>query len=162
MSDNRATLQLSLSVIIATLITTTYQSISIHVDSVWMDLLPHDWVIVVVFFWVSVRPHMLSFSLFWGIGFLLDVLYNHPLGLNGICLAAIIYAGQQVYDVYIAESERQMLILLFVVLFVVTFVKTSLLSVLLELEFSARQMLSIFVTLVFALLAIRFRKWAQS
>lgn len=158
MTDNLGALHISLSVILGMVFTAAYQSLSLIVDSFWMIFLPSEWVMLVVFFWVTVLPHRLSFILFWVFGFLLDVLYQHPLGLNGACLAAIVYLGQQIYDAYHDENERRMLILLVAMFSIVVLVKVSLLAVLLEVAFSPLQFLTILVSIGYVFLFVFIRR----
>lgn len=158
MSEHLGPLHISLSVILGMVLTAAYQSLTLIVDSFWLLFLPSEWVMLVVFFWVMVLPHRLSFILFWLFGFLLDVLYQHPLGLNGACLAAIVYVGQQIYDAYHEENERRMLILLVTMFSIVALVKVSLLAVLLEVAFSPIQFLTIFVSVGYVMLLVFIRR----
>ena len=159
MSENLGPLHISLSVILGMVLTAAYQSLTLIVDSFWLIFLPSEWVMLVVFFWVMVLPHRLSFILFWLVGFLLDVLYQHPLGLNGACLAAIVYVGQQIYDAYYEESERRMHILLVAMFTVVAVVKGSLLAVLLDVAFSPMQFLTILVSVGYVVLLVFLRRF---
>lgn len=158
MSDNLGPLHISLSVILGMVLTAAYQSLTLIVDSFWLMFLPNEWVSLVVFFWVMVLPHRLSFTLFWIVGFVLDVLYQHPLGLNGLFLAAIVYAGQQIYDVFNEESERRMLILLVALFTLAALAKSSLLSILLGVAFSPMQFLTILVSVGYVVLLVFIRR----
>ena len=150
---------ITLSVVVALLISVSFHSISLLIDSSWLLLLPHELVTLVVFFWVMVQPHRMSFILVWFLGLLLDVLYYYPLGLNGVCLASIVYIGQQIHDAYVEENETRMLLLLLLMFIVVSSVKISLITVSLDLEFSMTQLITIPISLFYALLLVPLRTY---
>ena len=152
---------IGLTILLAIFLTATYQSIALAVDPFWLMLLPNDWVILVVFFWAMVRPDGMSFVFLWFLGLLLDVLYQHPLGVNGLFLASLAYVGQQIYVAYESDTKK-MLSLLLGMFAVIVIAKTSLLSVLLNTQFSFSQFFETVVAIAYATAAIPIRKLAMN
>ncbi|MCY4656213.1 MAG: rod shape-determining protein MreD [Gammaproteobacteria bacterium] len=158
MARDRRSVGIVVTMVLAVLATASYQSLTQAVNLSWLYLLPTDWVTLVVFYWTTTQPTRLNFVLMWIIGFVLDELYQHPLGLNGICLAAIVYIGSQIFDVYYEDYENRMLVLMFAMLTIISSVKVSLLVVLLNLEFNWIHVSTILVTLTYALFLLPCRK----
>ena len=155
-------LQISFTIVLAVIASAMYQSFAKVVDSVWQHAFPSDLVIVAVFFWLTVRPQNLSFFVLWVIGFVLDGIYQHPLGLNGLCLAGMVYVAHQLFDLFPDEDEKRVLLLLFASLVMILIVKVSLLVVLLRLEFSLIQFLDILVTFAYAAVLLPLRRLVRA
>ena len=64
----------------------------------WLGWLRPDWVVLVVFYWVMATPHRLGLVAAWVIGLLVDVLLSQPLGLNGLCFAALTFVTWSFYE----------------------------------------------------------------
>jgi rod shape-determining protein MreD len=73
----------------------------------WLGWLRPDWVVLVVFYWVMATPHRLGLIAAWVIGLLLDVLLSQPLGLNGLCLAALTFVTWSFYERFRMYSITQ-------------------------------------------------------
>lgn len=79
----------------------------------WLGWLRPSWVAMVVFFWVMELPHRLGLVSAWILGFLLDVLFADPLGLNGALLASITYIGWRFYERFRMYSVVQQGVVVF-------------------------------------------------
>ena len=73
----------------------------------WLGWLRPDWVVLVVFYWVMATPHRLGLIAAWVIGLLVDVLLSQPLGLNGLCLAALTFVTWSFYERFRMYSIAQ-------------------------------------------------------
>lgn len=64
----------------------------------WLGLLRPNWLLLVVFFWVIDQPHRMGLIALWSFGLFVDVLYAHPIGLNGFILAGVAYVGWRGFE----------------------------------------------------------------
>ncbi len=73
----------------------------------WLGWLRPSWVVLVVFYWVMALPHRFGMISAWITGLLLDALYADPMGVNGVCLAALTYVTWSFYERFRMYSIAQ-------------------------------------------------------
>ena len=79
----------------------------------WFALLRPEWVLLFVFFWGIERPDRVPMVFVWFLGLLLDVLQGSPLGINGLCLAAVAFVAWSFYERIRMYSRLQQMVLVF-------------------------------------------------
>lgn len=57
----------------------------------WLNLIRPLWIYMLVVYWFLDVPVGMTLGLAWGIGFILDVLYETPLGLYSLALVFVAY-----------------------------------------------------------------------
>jgi len=60
--------------------------------------------LIVMFFWVLVRPELTRYSVFFGIGLLQDLAFNLPLGMNALLNIGLLLLLQQLRPYIFAKS----------------------------------------------------------
>lgn len=95
----------------------------------WLSWLRPEWIVLVLFFWVVEVPERVGMILAWLTGLFVDVLLSDPLGLNGLCFAAITYVGWSLYERIRMYSTVQQAALLFVLVLSVMLIKSTVNSV---------------------------------
>ena len=91
----------------------------------WIAWLRPEWMVLVLFFWVVEVPERIGMILAWLTGIVTDVLLGEPLGLNGLCFAAITYVGWSLYERIRMYSTPQQASLLFLLVLVIGAVKVT-------------------------------------
>lgn len=81
----------------------------------WLGWMRPAWMVLVVFYWVMALPHRIGLITAWCIGLLADVLFADPLGVNGICLAALTFVTWSFYERFRMYSVAQQGALVFLV-----------------------------------------------
>ena len=79
----------------------------------WFVLLRPEWVLLAVFYWGVERPDRVPMVFVWLLGLVLDVLQGSPLGVNGLCLAAIVFIAWSFYERLRMYSRLQQAIVIF-------------------------------------------------
>lgn len=79
----------------------------------WFVLLRPEWVLLAVFYWGVERPDRVPMVFVWLLGLVLDVLQGSPLGVNGLCLAAIVFIAWSFYERLRMHSRLQQAIVVF-------------------------------------------------
>lgn len=79
----------------------------------WFVLLRPEWVLLAVFYWAVERPDRVPMVFVWLLGLILDVLQGSPLGVNGLCLAAIVFIAWSFYERLRMYSRLQQAIVVF-------------------------------------------------
>ena len=79
----------------------------------WFALMRPEWVLVAVFYWGIERPERVPMIFVWLLGLVLDVLQGIPLGINGLCLAAVVFVAWSFYERIRMYSRLQQAIVLF-------------------------------------------------
>lgn len=79
----------------------------------WFVLLRPEWVLLAVFYWAVERPDRVPMVFVWLMGLVLDVLQGSPLGVNGLCLAAIVFIAWSFYERLRMYSRLQQAIMVF-------------------------------------------------
>ncbi len=79
----------------------------------WFALLRPEWVLLAVFYWGIERPDRVPMIFVWLLGLVLDVLQGSPLGINGLCLAAVVFVAWSFYERIRMFSRLQQAIVLF-------------------------------------------------
>ena len=79
----------------------------------WFVLLRPEWVLLGVFYWGVERPDRVPMFLVWLVGLVLDVLQGAPLGVNGLCLAVIVFVAWLFYERLRMYSRLQQAIVVF-------------------------------------------------
>ena len=79
----------------------------------WFALLRPEWVLLAVFYWGIERPDGVPMIFVWLVGLVLDVLQGSPLGINGLCLAAVVFVAWSFYERVRMYSRLQQAIMLF-------------------------------------------------
>ncbi|MEI8054583.1 MAG: rod shape-determining protein MreD [bacterium] len=62
----------------------------VHLPS-WSKWIYPEWLIVVVLYWAFAMPYRVNIGTAWLVGFLLDILYNVPVGGNALALVLAVY-----------------------------------------------------------------------
>lgn len=57
----------------------------------WAEWIYPQWLVVMVLSWVFVMPYRVNVGIAWLVGFLLDILYNTPIGENALALVVAAY-----------------------------------------------------------------------
>ena len=57
----------------------------------WAEWVYPQWLVLVVLYWAFIMPQRVNVGIAWLIGFLLDILYNTPVGENASVLVLITY-----------------------------------------------------------------------
>ncbi|CAL7964307.1 Rod shape-determining protein MreD [Gammaproteobacteria bacterium] len=57
----------------------------------WVEWIYPEWLVVVVLYWVFAMPYRVNVGVAWLVGFLLDILYNIPVGENALALVVAAY-----------------------------------------------------------------------
>jgi len=89
----------------------------------WIGWLRPAWMVLVVFYWVMAIPHRLGLISAWCLGLLVDVLLADPLGVNGLCLAALTFVTWSLYERLRMYSVAQQGALLFLLVLGVELVR---------------------------------------
>ena len=79
----------------------------------WFAVLRPDWVLLAVFYWGVERPDRVPMIFVWLLGLVLDVLQGGPLGVNGLCLAVIVFIAWSFYERLRMYSRLQQAIVVF-------------------------------------------------
>ena len=80
----------------------------------WFALLRPEWVLLAVFYWGVERPDRVPMIFVWLLGLVLDVLQSGPLGVNGLCLAAVVFVAWSFYErLRMFSRPQQAIVLLF-------------------------------------------------
>ena len=79
----------------------------------WVALLRPEWVLLAVFYWGVERPERVPMVFVWLLGLVLDVLQGSPLGINGLCLAAVVLVAWSFYERLRMYSRMQQAVVLF-------------------------------------------------
>jgi len=79
----------------------------------WFALLRPEWVLLAVFYWGVERPDRVPMIFVWLLGLVLDVLQGGPLGINGLCLAAVVSVAWSFYERIRMYSRIQQAVVLF-------------------------------------------------
>ena len=83
----------------------------------WFTLLRPEWVLIAVFYWSIERPDRVPMIFVWLLGLVLDVLQGSPLGINGLCLAAVVFVALSYYErIRMYSRLQQAVVLLFLAL----------------------------------------------
>ena len=56
-----------------------------------IDWLQPLWIILVLLYWILMRPQYVSIGVAWSVGIFLDILYNTPIGENALALVLIAF-----------------------------------------------------------------------
>lgn len=89
----------------------------------WLGWFRPAWMVLVVFYWVMALPHRVGLISAWCVGLLADVLFGDPLGVNGICLAALTFLTWSFYERFRMYSVAQQGALVFVVVLAMEIVR---------------------------------------
>ena len=57
----------------------------------WVKWIYPEWLVVMVLYWVFIMPYRVNIGIAWLVGFLLDILYNTPVGENALALVLAAY-----------------------------------------------------------------------
>ena len=57
----------------------------------WVEWICPQWLVVMVLFWAFTVPYRVNVGVAWVVGFLLDMLYNVPVGENALALVTATY-----------------------------------------------------------------------
>lgn len=57
----------------------------------WAKWIYPEWLVVVVFYWAFAMPYRVNVGVAWLVGFLLDIVYNAPIGENALALVLAAY-----------------------------------------------------------------------
>ena len=79
----------------------------------WFVLLRPEWILLAVFYWGVERPDRVPMLLVWFIGLVLDVLQGTPLGVNGLCLAAVVFVASLFHERLRMYSRLQQAVVVF-------------------------------------------------
>lgn len=79
----------------------------------WFVLLRPEWVLLAVFYWGVERPDRVHMVFVWLLGLVVDVLQGSPLGVNGLCLAAVVFIACSLYERLRMYSRLQQAIMVF-------------------------------------------------
>lgn len=79
----------------------------------WVALLRPEWVLLAVFYWGVERPDRVPMIFVWFVGLVLDVLQGGPLGVNGLCLAAVVFVAWSYYERLRMYSRLQQAVVVF-------------------------------------------------
>ena len=79
----------------------------------WFVLLRPEWVVLAVFYWGVERPDRVPMVFVWLLGLVLDVLQGSPLGVNGLCLAAVVFIAWLFYERLRMYSRVQQAVVVF-------------------------------------------------
>ena len=79
----------------------------------WFALLRPEWVLLAVFYWGIERPDRVPMIFVWLLGLVLDVLQGSSLGINGLCLAAVVFVAWSFYERIRMFSRLQQAMVLF-------------------------------------------------
>ena len=79
----------------------------------WLVLLRPEWVLLAVFYWGVERPDRVPMFLVWLVGLVLDVMQGAPLGVNGLCLAAVVFVAWLFYERLRMYSRLQQAVVVF-------------------------------------------------
>ena len=79
----------------------------------WVVLLRPEWVLLAVFYWGVEHPDRVPMVFVWLLGVVLDVLQGDPLGVNGLCLAVVVFVACSLYERLRMYSRMQQAITVF-------------------------------------------------
>ena len=79
----------------------------------WFVLLRPEWVLLAVFYWGVERPDRVPMIFVWLLGLVLDVLQGGLLGVNGLCLAVVVFVAWSFYERLRMYSRLQQAIVVF-------------------------------------------------
>ena len=101
-------------VILTLLIAVTLAATQLPFDTPrWFFLLRPEWVLLAVFYWGVERPDRVPMVFVWLLGLVLDVLQGSPLGVHGLCLAAVVFIAWSFYERLRMYSRLQQAIVVF-------------------------------------------------
>jgi rod shape-determining protein MreD len=62
----------------------------LHIPS-FLELIYPQWLLIALLYWIFVMPYRVNVGIAWVVGFLLDLLYNAPVGENALILVMVSY-----------------------------------------------------------------------
>jgi rod shape-determining protein MreD len=57
----------------------------------WVKWIYPEWLVVVTLYWAFTMPYRVNVGIAWLVGFLLDILYNAPIGEHALALILAVY-----------------------------------------------------------------------